>query len=115
MSIESEFITKVADDYRARGYRVEVGQPLPSEFGLPPGQRADLVAHSPDETVVVEAKKRSAVGSDHQVRALAAAIAGRPGWRLELLLIPDEEPNAPVATRPEESRDVALAQLLRAA
>lgn len=115
MSIESDFIAGVAEEYRARGYGVEVGEPLPPDFGLPPSHRVDLVAYGPDETVVVEAKRRSAVGGDSQIRRLAEAIAGRPGWRLELLLIPDEAQPESATPRNGEPAAVAREQLLRAA
>jgi hypothetical protein len=53
---EAQVIAKVAEDYRRRGYDVDVvpqGPRLPEFLG---GFQPDLIARSPSESVVVEVK-----------------------------------------------------------
>ena len=85
----AEFFTarKAAEEYRSKGYEVSI-EPL---LDFLPGYRADLVARREDETVVVEVETRSSLAANYQIVELASIIDSKPGWRLELLMVPEPE------------------------
>lgn len=80
-------IREVAGDYEARGYRVLV-EPSPEE--LPPflaGFRPDLVAHGPQDSVVVEVKVGTRAAYSERYKDLAQVIQEHPGWRFSLVVV----------------------------
>jgi hypothetical protein len=113
VSAESEAVARVAEAYRARGYGVELDTPLPAELGLPASFRADLVAYGPDELVLVEVKRRSALQGDETLQWIARAVAGHPRWRFELVLVPEPPQDMPPMEHAtgSESIDDALGAL----
>ena len=76
----------IAEEYKQRGYRVTVSPPpnrLPkflSEF------RPDIVAESPDESVVIEVKSSGKIRGSNYWKKLSSAVQQHPGWRLELVV-----------------------------
>jgi hypothetical protein len=113
MTLGPTLVARIADDYRDRGYRVELDAQLPPEFGLP-NHRADLIAFGPVENVVVEVKRRAYLATDLDVGPLAASIAQRPGWRFELVLEGDPAQLPSMDAVQEQDLGEAVAQLERA-
>ncbi len=92
VSLESQVIAKVADDYRRRGYAVDV---LPTGPGLPEfleGFQPDLIARSPAESVVVEVKVGTRT-SIERLRDVTERVNRQPGWRFSLVFVSPEEPD----------------------
>lgn len=102
---------EVAQEYRAKGYRVLVG---PSQRELPDflrGFEPDLVVTSDQDNAAVTIKTRGALIGSTALSRMAAAIEQRPGWRCELVLVPsdvDREQRLP------ESADVTRVDALLA-
>lgn len=90
-SLESQVIAKVAEDYRRRGFDVEVeprGPGLPEFLG---GFQADLIARSPTESVVVEVKVGTRTSVAERFREVAERVNRQPGWRFSLVFVsPDQ-------------------------
>jgi len=85
-AVLSKRISEVAESYRRRGYEVVI---YPSPKLLPEflsGYKPDIIAESPDESVVVEVKSGSKVRQSGYLSELARIIQKHPGWRLELIL-----------------------------
>ena len=109
MSDWKELEQRVADDYRKRGYRV---LQHPIEEGDVPAQ-ADLVALGPDESVIIEFKRWSDLGSTDVVRQLADWVIRHPGWRLELVVPSERLPvRLPTMSLDETTHRMELADLL---
>ena len=91
--LESRVIAKVAEDYRRRGYEVEVkpeGSSLPEFLG---GFQPDLIARSPDESVVVEVKVGTRTSAAERFRDIAERVGRQPGWRFSLVFVSPDEPD----------------------
>lgn len=103
---------EVAQEYRAKNYRVIVG---PSQHELPDflrGFEPDLVVTKDDDHAVVEVKSRQElVGKDATVR-MAHAVEQRPEWRFELVLVPGTD--APEEPLPEGTISVSQIRTLLA-
>jgi hypothetical protein len=79
-------VQRVADEYRGKGYQVTV-EPTPD--ALPPivgDYRPDLVAVSPQESVVVEVKVKGDRSPSERFSELARRIGEEPGWRFALVI-----------------------------
>ena len=82
-SRESQVLAKVAEDYRRRGYDVDVeprGTRLPEFLG---GFQPDLIARSPADSVVVEVKVGTRTSVAERFREVAAK--GQPSARVAIL------------------------------
>jgi hypothetical protein len=111
--LEQQTILQVAEEYRQRGYQVDVH---PYGESLPPflsGFRPDIIARAPQESVVIEVKVGASKTSVAEpLKALADRVHRQPGWRLAVIFVDPDQPDriseAPV-------RDVAAlqAQVLR--
>lgn len=91
--LESEVMAKVADDYRRRGYDVEVkprGSAVPEFLA---GFQPDLIARSPAESVVVEIKVGTGTSVAERLREVAERVNRQPGWRFSLVFVSPEEPD----------------------
>ena len=86
---DSEYMLtrKTAEDYRKKGYEVQLDAPL----DLLPGFRADLLARRGDEVRVIEVKSRNSLAADPRVREVAQLIDSKPGWSFDLLLVGEPE------------------------
>jgi hypothetical protein len=85
-SLERARIQAWARDHRLKGYTVIV-DPRPAE--LPDFLlrfQPDIIAHGPEGSIVVEVKSRTALQGGEQLAALARAVEGQPGWRLDLVV-----------------------------
>jgi hypothetical protein len=110
--IESQAIQKVADDYRRRGYDVDV---IPSGPGLPEflgGYQPDIIARGADESVVVEVKVGTQTSVAERFREIAERVNRQPGWRFSVVYINPFEPDqvteaepAPLAELQELARE----------
>ena len=92
-SLESQVIAKVAEDYRRRGYDVEVvprGPRLPEFLG---GFQPDLIARSPAESVVVEVKVGTRTSVAERFRDVAERVNRQPGWRFSLVFVSPDQPD----------------------
>lgn len=84
--LEQQKIKRLAKEYRAKGYNVQVNPEhdiLPPFFGL---YRPDLLVTRGDEHIVVEVKSRATLGSSDQLAGVAKILESRPGWRFELVV-----------------------------
>ena len=82
---------EVAQEYRAKNYRVIVG---PSQRELPEflrGFEPDLLVTSDDDRAVIEVKQRRALIGTEDFTRLAEIVEQQPGWRFELVLVPDDD------------------------
>ena len=101
---------EVAQEYRARGYRVVVG---PAESELPEflrGHDPDMIVLGDGDFAVVEVKYRRAMMGTNRLSRMAEVIERQPGWRLELNLLPT--PPEKEAPRPESTSLENVRQLL---
>jgi hypothetical protein len=78
-AVEAQVVARVADDYRRRGYDVEVE---PAANALPAflhGFHPDLIARKPgDESVVVEVKVGTRTSAAEQLREIAERVNQQP-------------------------------------
>jgi hypothetical protein len=82
---ESELIAKVADDYRRRGYDVEVAPTGPRLPDFLEGFQPDLIARRSGDSVVVEVKVGTQVSVAERLRDVAERVNRQPGWRFSLV------------------------------
>jgi hypothetical protein len=93
-------IGKVAEDYRRRGYQVEVA---PSGAGLPEflsGFRPDLIARRAGESVVVEVKIGTRTSVAEKFRDIAERVNRQPGWRFSLVFVNPDQPDQVAEVQP---------------
>ena len=91
--LASRIIARVADDYRRRGYDVEVA---PSGSRLPQflaGFSPDLIARNARESVVVEVKVGTRTSAAERLREVAERVSREPGWRLSLVFVNPDQPD----------------------
>ncbi|MGH7335764.1 MAG: hypothetical protein ACREKS_24045 [Candidatus Rokuibacteriota bacterium] len=117
-SLESQVIARVAEDYRRRGYDVDVvpqGARVPDFLG---GYQPDLIARSPAESVVVEVKVGTRTSVVERFREVVETVNRQPGWRFSLVFVNPNQPDdiseaqpAPLAMLRERVRNAnALVQ-----
>lgn len=101
-------ISDVAEEYKQRGYKVIVA---PSSKELPEFLskfRPDIVAESPDESVVIELKSMSKERSSKYWSALASEVQKHPGWRFELIVGDTEKRELPKTITREQINKLLL-------
>jgi hypothetical protein len=114
---EIQMITEAADNYRTRGYSVLVH---PQGTDLPDFLKRfspDLIARSPLESVVVEVASHSTLKDLKSLPEIAQAIQTRPGWRLELIIIPQHDapainPQSPSLSSENADESISRARIL---
>ena len=92
-SLEAQVIAKVAEDYRRRGYDVDVvprGARVPEFLGA---FQPDLIARSPAESVVVEVKVGTGTSVAERFREVAERVNHQPGWRFSLVFVNPDQPD----------------------
>ena len=101
-AIEAEVLARVAEDYRRRGYDVQI---QPGGLGLPEfltGYQPDLIARSSADSVVVEVKVGTRTSVAERFREVAERVNRQPGWRFSLVFVspdqPDQISEAPLAS-----------------
>jgi len=98
--LKANVIAKVAEDYRRRGYDVDVepsGPSLPEFLGE---FRPDLIARSPGETVVVGVKVGTRTSVAERLRDVVERINRQPGWRFSLVFVNPEHPDQLTEAQP---------------
>lgn len=118
-ALEAQLLAKVAEDYRRRGYDVQV---QPGGPGLPEflaGYQPDLIARSPAESVVIEVKVGTRTSVAERFREVAERVNRQPGWRFSLVFVspdqPDQVTEAPLASLPQlQGRAQSAEALLQA-
>jgi hypothetical protein len=97
---ESKPIAQVADEYRRRGYDVEVE---PKGPGLPDfleGFQPDLIARRSGDSVVVEVKVGTRTSVAERLRDIAERVNRQPGWRFALVYVNPEQPDQATDAEP---------------
>ena len=97
---EAQKIQEVAAEYEAQGYKVVV-EPSPTK--LPEfleGFHPDLIAHGPNESVVVEVKMGTQTAASERFGELVQAVQDQPGWRFSLVIIDPRADEVASATQP---------------
>ena len=92
-SLEAQVIARVAEDYRRRGYDVDVvprGARVPEFLGA---FQPDLIARSPAESVVVEVKVGTGTSVAERFREVAEKVNRQPGWRFSLVFVNPDQPD----------------------
>jgi REase_AHJR-like len=115
---EDNLLTKVAQQYRDKGYQVFIEPRSIGLEGIPDNWRLDIVAHSNHETVVVEITSRERLNQyPDRLVTLAQAIEQKSGWRLETIVlgethsdIPLEPANLPILNRADILNAVKTAE-----
>jgi hypothetical protein len=82
---ERQQIERIAEEYRSKGYDVQVE---PSDPDLPPflrGRQPDLIARRGDERLVIEIRTPSSKAEPERLRELAEEVQSEPGWKLILI------------------------------
>lgn len=91
--LASRVIAKLAEDYRQRGYDVEIA---PSGARLPEfleGFQPDLIARSPTDSVVVDVKVGTRTSVAERLRDVAERVDRQPGWRFSLVFVSADHPD----------------------
>lgn len=91
--LESQVIAKMAEEYRRRGYHVDIE---PSEASLPAflgSFRPDLIARNSSESVVVEVKVGTRTSVAERLRDVAERVNRQPGWRFSLVFVSPDQPD----------------------
>jgi len=107
LSVESQRARALADEYRSKGYEV-TEQPSPEQLpDFLARYHPGLLIRKGDETIVVEVKSRAALAKDPEIRELAQLLHAKPHWKLELVVVGDEERlEAPEGAHPFERDDI---------
>lgn len=90
--VKAYAIAKVAEDYRRRSYDVDVEPTGPSLPAFLEGFQPDLIARSPDDSVVVEVKVGTQSSVADRFRDVAERINRQPGWRFSVVYVSQDEP-----------------------
>ena len=117
--VAADAITRVAEDYRRRGYSVTE---RPGDTELPrflSGYRPDLVATREGESVVIEVKVGTRTSATDRLQEVASRVNREPGWRFTLIYVnpaaPDQITEAEPASLSELERRARDAEsILRA-
>lgn len=99
-AVEAQIVARVADDYRRRGYDVEVE---PAATALPEFLRdfhPDMIARKPGESVVVEVKVGTRTSAAEQLREIAERVNQQPGWRFSLVFADHNRPDQLTESEP---------------
>ena len=116
--LETSRIETLANEYRAKGYDVQIH---PDRAHIPPfliGFSPDLIAVSPEDKVVIQVKSARDFDAE-QVQKLAEFIEKQQPWRYEVALVnlpaaPDVPAAEDLATDDQITRLITNAELLAA-
>jgi hypothetical protein len=84
---------KVAEDYRQRGYEVDVVPRAPRLPEFLGAFQPDLIARGPTESVVVEVKVGTRTSVAERFREVAERVSRQPGWRFSLVFVNPDQPD----------------------
>lgn len=88
---EKRRLAQIANEYRDKGFDVDIG---PSQDRLPDfmkGYSPDLLATKGNENIIVEVKSKQTLRGADYIADLAKIIEDHPGWRLELVVTSSKE------------------------
>lgn len=91
--LAAQVIAKVAEDYRQRGYQVEVE---PKGLGVPEflgGFQPALIARGAGDSVVVVVKVGTRTSVAERLRDVAERVNRQPGWRFSLVFVNPDQPD----------------------
>ena len=92
-ALEAQVLTKVAEDYRRRGYDVQIRPSGPSLPEFLAEYQPDLIARSPAESVVIEVKVGTRTSVAERFREVAERVNRQPGWRFSLVFVSPDQPD----------------------
>jgi len=87
-----ETVSRIADEYRSRGYSVVIepaGADLPEFLA---GFRPDLLARGASDNVVLVVKIGTEFAHGERLRPIAERVEKEPGWRLSAVIVRNGEP-----------------------
>ncbi|MDE0206315.1 MAG: hypothetical protein OXP66_09855 [Candidatus Tectomicrobia bacterium] len=91
-------IQQTAEDYRSRGYKVLVEPTAADIPSFLENFRPDMIAHGPEDSVVVVVKAGTRTAASERFKELADAIRQQDGWRFSLVVVdPRSDDIAPSA------------------
>ncbi|MFN0243497.1 MAG: hypothetical protein ACKVWV_11450 [Planctomycetota bacterium] len=99
-SLESQVIARTAEDYRRRGYDVEVEPRGPALPAFLDGFQPDLIARNASESVVVEVQVGTRTSVAERLRDVTERVNGQPGWRFSLVFVNPGQPDRVTEARP---------------
>jgi len=116
--LHQQTVRQVADAYRKRGYNVDIaprGNKIPQFLS---GFYPDLIARSPEESVVIEVKVGASKTSVAEpLKALADRVHKQPGWRLAVIFAELDDPGRiseiPVRSAAELDAQIARTERLK--
>lgn len=93
VEIGREQLLQLAEEYRAKGYKVLFHPNLEDLPDFLKNYRPDMIVRRGDEAVIIEVKSRSSFNfsSNQHFRNLAQVIEQHPGWKLELVMTNSED------------------------
>lgn len=80
-------IQEIADGYRSRGYEVLVEPAATDIPAFLADFHPDIIAHGPEESVVVEVKIGTRTTASERYKELAETIRQQSGWRFSLVVV----------------------------
>jgi hypothetical protein len=99
-AVQAQIVARVADDYRRRGYEVQIE---PASNAIPEFLRdfhPDLIARKPGDSVVVEVKVGTRTSAAEQLREIAERVNQQPGWRFSLVFADPDRPDQIIEAEP---------------
>ena len=105
-AIATRAISRIAEDYRRRGFDV-IERPSPAQ--LPPfltGYRADLIARGEDQSVVIDVKVGTETSVAGRFQEIAARVNQQPGWRYGLVYVDPSDPDQLTEAEPAPLPDL---------
>lgn len=91
-------IQKIGEDYRSRGYKVLVEPTAADIPSFLEDFRPDMIAHGPEDSVVVVVKAGTRTAASERFKELADTIRQQDGWRFSLVVVdPRSDDIAPTA------------------
>ncbi len=87
-------LERIAGKYRKQGYDV-VTSPGTQALGDLGDAGIDLIARRGKEVIAVQAKSRHDLQDVQETEALAKRVESRPGWRFEVVVVPDDSSDIP--------------------
>ncbi len=121
ISSEESQLYDIAEEYIQRGYKVTVSPPTKRLPKFLNKFRPDIVAESPNESVVIEVKSSNKVRGTDYWKELSSVVQQHPGWRLELVVNntsksrrPETLNKARIKERLQEGQDLYKKEMLAA-
>src|SRR5688572_26813683 len=92
---EGNRLNDIAEGYKQRGYKVTVAPPPHQLPGFLSRFQPDMIAESPDESVVIEIKSSGKARGTAYWQELSNILQQHPGWRFEFVVDPSSKRDKP--------------------